>query len=137
MVPDPVPTYQIDEQESGSFTALIVGNDRVTPLPGSTLTTLTLTLYVIKQDGTEQVVNSRNQQSILNVNNGQVLETPVTRSDGTTYNLIWTITAADTIIVENALRFERHIGLIEWTAPNGVSGKAEIILNVRNLRRVS
>lgn len=135
--PDLPLTYQIDEEESGIYTGLLTGNDRVTPVPGSVLQTLTLTLYVVKQDGTEQIVNSRDGQSILNTNGGAVLDTPVTRADGTQYNLSWTITPADTTIIEPILRFERHIGLIEWTAPNGVSGKQEIILNVRNLRRVS
>lgn len=134
-MPIDLPTYQIVEQASGSYTAAIVGNDRVTLLPGSTLTTLQLTLYVIKQDGTDEILNGRNQQNVLNLNNVQVLETPLTRTNGTQYNLIWTVQPGDTTIIEDFLHYERHLALFEWAWANG-RGKAELILNVRNLRRV-
>lgn len=130
------PTYQIREQESGRFTALIVGDDEQI-LPGSTLSTLRLTLYVIKVDGTEQVLNSRNQQNVLGVNDVVVYDTPQYDADQNAYNLLWNIRTADTTIVEDVLNWERHIALFEWTAPSGVVGNMEIILNVRNLRRVS
>lgn len=129
------PTFQINEQESGRFTALITGDDEQ-PLPGSTLATLRLTLYVIKQDGTDQILNSRNQQNVLGVNDVVVYDTPQTDPDGNLYNLLWNVRSADTVIVENALGWERHIALFEWTAPSGVVGNMEIVLNVRNLRRV-
>lgn len=126
-LPDP-PTYPIDERESGTYSATIVGNDGVTPLPGSTLSTLTLTLYVIKQDGTEEVVNGRNQQNVLNANNVTVSEAGA---------LVWSVRPLDTIIVESFLPVERHIALFEWTWPTGNAGKHEFVAAVRNLRRVS
>lgn len=127
MPADP-PVYQIDERETGQYTATITGNDGVTPLPGATLSSLLLTLYVIKQDGTEAVVNSRNQQSVLNANNGTV-------SAGGLFT--WIIQSGDTAIIESFLQFERHYCLLEWAWPTGNQGKGEFILNVKNLRRVS
>ena len=127
MPADPL-VFQIDEQESGQYTATITGNDGVTALPGGTLSTLRLTVYVVKQDGTEQVVNSRNQQSVLNANNGTV-------SAGGLFT--WTIQPGDTTLIETFLQFERHYCLLEWAWPTGNQGKGEFILNVKNLRRVS
>ena len=116
--------FPIEEKETGSYTATIVGNDGVTPLPGATLSTLTLTLYVIKQDGTDQVI--RNAQNVLNANN-------VTVNAGGL--LTWTVQVADTTLVE-AIPFERHIALFQWTWPTG-AGKHEVVLLVRNLRQVT
>lgn len=124
-MPDPK-TFPIDEKASGRYTGIIVGNDGVTPLPGATLTTLLLTLYVVKADGTEAVVNGRNVQNILNAND-------VTVSAGGA--IVWNVQVGDTTLVE-AVPFERHIALFEWTWPAG-AGKHETVLVVRNLRRVA
>jgi hypothetical protein len=115
----------IDEQETGRYTAVIVGNDGVTPLPGAVLSTLVLTLYAIKADGTDQVINGRNKQDVLNAHD-------VTVSAGGV--VVWTVQTLDTTLVE-AIPFERHIALFEWTWPSGV-GKHEVVIVVRNLRRV-
>jgi hypothetical protein len=128
-MPDPVTpphTYPIDEKCTGQCTARLVGNDGVTGISGAVLTTLVLTLYAIKADGTDAIINSRTQQNVLNANNVTV---------DTTGLLTWVIQSADTTLVED-LPFERHIALFEWTWPSGV-GKHEIILVVRNLHRVS
>lgn len=127
------PTYPINEQESGRYTALITGDDGVV-LPGSSLVTLLLTVYVIKRDGTDQIVNGRNRQNVLNVNNVQVLETALTDAQGRAYNLIWSIQPGDTTLVED-IRQERHICLWEWTFAGG-AGNDEVYLNVRNVRRI-
>lgn len=118
-------TFDVLEQTSGTYTGTIVGNDGATPLPGATLSTLTLTLYVVKTDGTIGYVNSRNAQNILNANNATV-------SAGGLVD--WTFQVADTTLVE-ALPFERHIGLFEWTWPSG-AGKHEMVLVVKNLTEV-
>lgn len=119
-------TVDIAEKSTGTYTATIVANDGVTPLPAGTLSTLTLTLYAIKADGIDGIVNNRNQQNILNANN-------VTVSAGGL--LTWSIQVGDTTLVED-IPFERHIALFEWTWPSG-AGKHEVILVVRNLHRVS
>lgn len=119
-------SFPIDEKTSGQYTAVLVGNDGVTPLPAATLITLVLTLYVIKADGTDGIVNGRNAQNVLNANN-------VTLSAGGL--LTWVIQVLDTTLVED-IPFERHVALFEWTWAAG-AGKREVILVVRNLHRVT
>lgn len=118
-------SFEILEQATGRYTCTIVGNDGVTPLPGATLSTLVLTLYAIKQDGTDQIINARNAQSVLNANNVTVDAAGL---------VVWIVQTADTTLVE-AIPFERHIALFEWTWPGG-AGKHEVILKVRALRQV-
>ena len=118
-------TYDILEQETGSYVATIVGNDGVTPLPLATIQTMVLTLYAILQNGSVQIINGRNAQNILNANNVVVDAFGV---------LTWTIQTADTMLQE-AIPFERHVALFEWTWPQG-AGKHEIVLVVQNLTEV-
>lgn len=115
-------TFDILEAVTGQYTATIVGNDGVTPLPLATLTTLVLSLYVVKADGTIAYVNGRNGQNVLNANNVAV--------DANGF-LTWTIQTADTTLVE-ALPFERHIAVFKWTWPAG-TGKHEVVLVVQDL----
>ena len=117
-------TFDIDEQATGRYTAVVVGNDGLTPIPAADLLTLVLTVYVVLADGTESVLRGP-QQDVLNANNVTV--------DGSG-NLVWTVQAADTTVVE-AIPFELHYCLFAWTAV-GVSGKHLVILRVRNLRLV-
>lgn len=118
---DPM-AFAINEKCTGQYTATIVDNDGVTPLPAATLATFTLTLYVIKQDGTTAIVNTRNVQNILNANN-------VTVTPGGL--VTWAIQVGDTTLIE-AIPYERHIALFQWTWANG-AGKHEMALIVRNL----
>lgn len=127
LIAEDAPSYPILEQASGRYTAVIVGEDEVTPIPGSTLTTLVLTLYVIQSDGTDAVVNGRNQQNVLNANDVTVDESG---------NLVWHIRKEDTTLVED-LRNERHIALFEWRWPTNAYGKHELVLVVKNLHRVT
>jgi hypothetical protein len=118
-------SFDVLEQATGQFTATVVGNDGVTALPGATLSTLALTLYVIKTDGTIAYVNTRNAQNVLNANNVTVSAAGL---------VTWTLQVADTTLVE-VLPFERHIALWEWTWPAG-AGKYEVIFVVKNLTEV-
>jgi hypothetical protein len=115
----------INEQTTASFTAQLTGNDGVTPLPLASISTLVLTLYAIKADGTDQIINTRNAQNVLNTNG-------VTVTVGGF--LTWIISIADTTLVE-AIPFERHIALFEWSGGFG-AGKQEVILVIRNLGQV-
>ena len=128
-MPDPE-SFDIDEQESGSYIATVT-DDLGALLPGSTLLSLQLTLYVIRQDGTITFVNGRNHQNVLNVNNVTVTDVLQTLSDGRTYNLRWRIQPADTTLVE-VLPYERHLFLFEWSWNTG-AGKQEGVLVVKNL----
>jgi hypothetical protein len=116
-------SFLINEKSTGIYTATIVGNDGVTPLPAATLLTLILTLYVIKADGTAQLI--RNAQNVLNANNVTVDAAGL---------LTWSIQVADTTMVE-AVPFERHVALFQWTWASG-AGKHEVVLSVKNLAQV-
>lgn len=121
-MPDPR-TFPIDELTTGRYTGTLTGNDGVTPLSGAALATFLLTLYVIKADGTDTLI--RDHVSILNANNVTI---------GTDGAVVWLIQTTDTTLVE-AIPFERHIALFEWTWAGG-AGKHEVILVVRNLHKV-
>lgn len=118
-------SFDINEEASGTYTATLVANDGVTPIPAAQVATLTLTLYVIKQDGTDQIVNGRNLQNVLNANNVTV---------DAVGQVVWTVQPADTAMVEN-IPFELHRALFHWTWADG-EGYHEVHLRVRNLRRV-
>ena len=123
-MPEPQ-AYPINELATGRYTAVLVGNDGVTPIPGGTLSSLTLTLYAIKSDGTDAIINARNVQNVLNANN-------VTIDTGG--NLVWLIQVGDTTMVEN-IPYERHIAVFSWVWPGG-SGNHEVVLVVKQLHRV-
>ena len=129
------------EQASGIYWATIT-DDAGAVLPANALNTLALTLYVKKADGTIAYVNSRNAQNVLNANNVAAYAALQTRADGFTYNLRWEIqgnVGGDSALIE-ALPFERHIALFEWSwpRPSGGTGlgKHEVVLNVQALDEV-
>ena len=113
------------EGETPRYTATIT-DDAGNPLPAASLSTLVLTLYVIKADGTVAYVNSRNAQNVLNANNVTV---------GTSGEVVWSLQVADTSLIE-ALPFERHIALWEWTWPTSRAGKHELWITVKALGEV-
>jgi hypothetical protein len=121
----PVPlSFLINEKSTGVYTATIVGNDGVTPIPAATLVSITLTLYVIKADGTAQTI--RNAQNVLNANNVTIDAAGL---------LTWAIQVADTTLVVTTVPFERHVALFQWTWASG-AGKHEVVLSVKNLSQV-
>lgn len=132
-------TFSILEQSSGVYRATITDESGAL-LPGSTLTTLKLTLYVVGSGGAVTYINSRNEQNVLNTNGVQVFDSLQTDTfvDGTQvqYNLKWTISPSDTTLVVPTLATERHIALFEWTWPTSKAGKHEITLAVKNLGEV-
>jgi hypothetical protein len=127
------PIGTLDEQESGYIAATITDHAGAM-LPGSTLTALRLTQYVVRQDGSTAIVNNRNHQNVLNMANVSVYDVLQTLPDGRTYNLLWNVQPADTTLVE-ALLFETHYYMFEWSWPGG-EGKQEKAYVVRALRMV-
>jgi hypothetical protein len=113
------------EGETPQYTATIT-DDLGAPLPAASLSTLTLTLYVIKSDGTTAYVNSRNAQNVLNANNVTVSGVGL---------VTWSLQVADTSLIED-LPFERHIALWEWTWPTARAGKHELMITVKALGEV-
>lgn len=121
------PSFLLAEKSTGTYTATVVANDGVTPLPAATLATLTLFLYVIKADGTSSYIRGAAglPQNVLNANNVTV------DANGL---VTWTIQTTDTTLIE-AVDFERHIALFQWTWAGG-AGKHEVVLVVKNLREI-
>ena len=132
-------TFDVPEQSSGVYRAIIVDESGAL-LPGSILSTLTLTLYAVRSGGNIDYINSRNAQNVLNTNGVTVYDTLQTDTlfDSSTvqYNLKWIFTPQDTTLVRAQLQIERHIALFEWTWGSGKAGKQEMILAVKNLNEV-
>ncbi len=94
-----------------------------TPIPGSSLATLTLTLY---DRASGEIINGRNAQNVKNANGVTIGE------DGA---LVWTMTPADTAILGSGTQ-EAHVALFAWTWGGGKTGRHEVTLLVTNLTKV-
>lgn len=118
--------FSVLEQTTPLFEATLVGEDGTTPIPGSTLSTLTLTLYA--DDANQTILNNRDNQNVLQQNGVTVDEFGL---------LQWILSPEDLAIVDNNLPIERHIALFQWTWGVGRAGKYEFVLAVSNLSRVN
>lgn len=120
-------TVDVLEGETPRYTATIK-DDTGTALPATSLTTLTLKLYVIKADGSSSFIrgSAGAGQNILNANN------VVVSAQGT---VVWQLQVADTTLAES-VPFEKHIALFEWTFPTNRAGKHEVWFTVKNLTMV-
>ncbi len=121
----PIPEFEVKERTTTRITGVLTADDMVTPVPGSTLTTFTITVYALDVAQTV-VVTARN---VLNVNNGTVDEAG---------NAVVILSPDDMALVNAALPAERHIALLAWTwgvAPVK-TGRQELALIVRNLAKV-
>lgn len=117
--------YPIAERTSAEIIATL--NDEFgNGIDGALLTTLTLTLY-IKKDKT-QIINSRNNQDVLNTNDVTV------DSFG---NLTWLMTPLDNAIINDTKDSEIHVALFSWTWSAGTkTGRHEIEMTVQNMDNV-
>ncbi|MCY2965064.1 MAG: hypothetical protein NT069_15755 [Planctomycetota bacterium] len=104
------PAFVAKKGQSFRYSATLTADDGVTPIPASSLSTLTLNLI---DDATGVVINSRNNQNVLNANGVTVSEAGV---------LVWSGTAADSSIVTPGLangRTELHRATFKWTWSSG------------------
>jgi hypothetical protein len=128
-MPSPLATTQtygpVNERTTSQFTATIVDETGVA-VTLDQITAATLTLYV--PDGLLTIVNSRDAQDVLNTN-----DVTIHVDSGL---LTWTITPADTAILDSTLAVEAHIFLFVITWGSGKSLKHEGVLLVRNLSKV-
>lgn len=135
-MPDPE-VFDVLEQTTPRYLATLVTEDGVTMLPGSILTTLTLTLYVKSGAGVVTILNGRNKQNVLNQNGVTVYDALQTDAAGHQYNLLFQSVVADTTLVSAVLPIEKHYLLFEWTWAAGLkAGKHEVIFAVKNLVQV-
>ncbi len=94
-------------------------------IPASAITTLTLTLCTL--NGT--IINSRDDQDVLNTNNVVVLESGV---------LTFTLQAADTAIIETkALKYETHRATFTMEFGGGSTATHDVDIIIRNLTKVT
>jgi hypothetical protein len=126
--------HEIKERTSGLYRGLLVDDDGQ-PIPRSALLTLTLTLY---NEGTADgaIINARDAQDCLAPGSGvEVLDPPVLLN-GVLHNLTWDLSPEDSPIQDPDLRYERHIALFTFTYGAAREGHHEVIITVRNLRKV-
>ena len=112
---EPPLTFEAKEKTTGHYTGVLTDDDGAT-LPAASLSTLTLSLYVVLTTGSLSYI--RNNQNVLNANNVTV--------DGSG-NIDWHWQTTDTTLVEN-VPFERHIALFTWTTSVS-TGRHEFVLN--------
>lgn len=114
----------ISERTSGLYTATLK-DEAGNVVPGSTLETLTLSLY---ESTGGAIVNGRKVQNVLNTNN-----VAIDSSGG----LTWQIQPADTEIVNNQLAVEPHIAEFQATWAGGTKGVTwKMELDVANLATI-
>lgn len=120
-------TVDVLEGETPRYTATLK-DETGAVLPAASLSTLTLKLYVTKTDGTDQFIrgSAGAGQNVLNANNVTI------NASGA---IVWLLQVADTTLVE-AIPYERHIALWEWTWPTSRAGKHEVWFNVKALNQV-
>lgn len=123
-----LPVQEIKEQTSGIYEGQITDLDGSTALPLASISTITLSVYVIDRDGVTRYINSRQAQDVKNLNDVTISATGA---------LVWSIQTADTRISDGTLPFEDHHILFEWTDTSGNQGKRRRLLRVRNLNAVT
>lgn len=95
-------------------------------IPLADLATLKLTYYNVANGA---IINSRNDQNVLNANDVTV--------HATSGLLTWVLQAADTAIINDAQEIELHRALFVWTLTNGYTGKHQENIAVRNVGKVT
>jgi len=119
----------VDERTTQKYTATIK-DENGAAIPSGSLTTLTLTLYDVDS---QMIINSRNNQNVLNLNDVTVDAAGL---------LTWTMQPADNAILSVSLSddaTERHMALFKFTFGAGGSkaGSHELGLLVRNVGKVT
>lgn len=117
--------FEVVERATTRITCTLTEDDGVTPVPASTLSTLTVVILDTDADATILLA----EQSILNTNNGTVDECG---------QVVLALTPAQMALAHATLPYERHLVRVHWTwGTNPVkAGYHEIVLILRNLAQV-
>ena len=113
-------TFLTEEDSTSTYRAKLVDENDV-PIPGSDITSITVTLY---DDTSKDIINSRDKSTVgLSVDsNGQ---------------LVWLMTKEDNPILEDNFYEEKHRSLFEFTWAGGArNGEHEVSIRVRNFEKV-
>lgn len=107
----------VNERSSFLFTGKIV-DEAGSPIPGSSLSSLTLTLF---NAADKSIINSRDDQNVLNANEVTVNESG---------DLTWNSVAGDSPIVGSVGigQTEHHVAMFEWTW--GSNRRGSHLLNI-------
>lgn len=124
-----IPVYDIRESSTAQFSA-ILKDETGSPISGSSLTSMTLTVY---DNVSNTIINSRDHANVLNANGVTVSETG---------KLVWTLTANDSPIANSAnvddFGTESHTALFEYRWASGDKASSfELILRVQAVNRLS
>jgi hypothetical protein len=115
--------FAVTERTVARYTGQIV-DEALQGTGTDILEALSLTLV---DDRTGQIINGRNNQNVLNTNDVAV---------DFAGNLYWTIGSLDNVIIGSG-EYESHTAIFKWTWAGGTKfGYHEVVLIVRNLKRV-
>ena len=117
-----LPIQHVYEKSTAEFTAT-VQDENGTAIGSGSLTTLTLTLF---DKLTNSIINSRNDQNVLNANGVTV------SAQGA---LVWTMDPLDNQILNAELKNEKHVAMFKWTWSAGAkAGFYLFLIEVENTR---
>ncbi|HSE44851.1 MAG TPA: hypothetical protein VLA89_05940 [Gemmatimonadales bacterium] len=124
-----IETFEIAEGTTPDYVVTLyakaIGDADPLPIPGSVLDSLTLTYY---QEYSEEIINNRSLQNVLQINNVTVDENGL---------LTWTLQQADSVILDDSLGKEPHMARFDFTYPgaNGTEQSRHLVrLLVKNFR---
>lgn len=127
MLADNIETLTYAEGTTPDYEAQLVDKDN-NAVPGDALDSLTLKYY---QEYSEDVINSRNGESVHNANDVTLDDTGLLR---------WRLRPEDTVILDDELHQEPHLALFEFSyaGPNGQEyGKHQVRFLITNLSKVA
>lgn len=118
-----ITVFNVHERVRGDYMFVIRDRDGVV-VPGSTLTSAKLTLYLTSANGVPSIyVNNRQQQNVLQTNNVTIDELGL---------VVWDIQSEDMAIIDDKLFFEPRIAVFELIWNRGVI-LHEAAFQVRNI----
>ena len=117
--------FHVREKTTRRYSA-VLKDETGALIGGGVLSSLKLTLYN-RADGA--IINSRNQQNVLNANSVVV---------DTSGNLTWTLEPADNPVIDTTLSYEEHIALFElgWSSDTKKNNH-EVIIRVENVNKIT
>ena len=117
--------FTVREKTTRRYTA-VLKDETGAAIGSGTLSSLKLTLYN-KADGS--IINTRNQQNVLNANGVTV------DSSG---NLTWTMDPADNPVIDAVKDYEEHVALFEigWSG-DAKKNNHEVIIRVENVNKIT
>ena len=118
----------VNENSTARYTATLV-DETGALIPGSSLTTLTLTL---SDRATGSILNNRSAQNVMNANGVTVYDTLQNGVDADgnaiTYNVLWQVSPADNAIAIAGRALEVHIALFKGTWSSGTKEVTHVAL---------